>query len=134
MADAPPPPRATIRLDKWLFHARFVKSRSLAGDLINKSGVRVNALRVAKPAYAVGQGDVLTFAVAERVRVVRVRGIGERRGPAPEAQALYDDLSPPPPPVDLSRPVVVAGGRPDKAARRRFAAPRFDNLGPDPLE
>jgi ribosome-associated heat shock protein Hsp15 len=131
---APPPPRPTIRLDKWLFHARFVKSRSLAAGLIEGAGVRVNGQRIAKPAYAVGPQDVLTFAVGTRVRVVRVLDIGERRGPAPEAQALYDDLSPPPPPPDLSRPVPVAGGRPDKAARRRFAAPYPEQTGPDPLE
>lgn len=129
-----PPQRETIRLDKWLFHARLVKSRSLAAALIASAGVRVNALRVAKPAFSVGPGDVLTFALGARVRVVRVLDLGERRGPASEAQALYDDLSPPPPPPDLSRPVPVAGGRPDKAARRRFAAPPADFLGPDPLE
>lgn len=131
---APPPPRTTIRLDKWLFHARFVKSRSLAAALVATSGMRVNALRISKPAYAVGQDDVLTFSLGARVRVVRILDIGERRGPASEAQALYDDLSPPPPPPDLSRPVAVAGGRPDKAARRRFAAPRAGNSGSDPLE
>ena len=129
-----PAPRPTIRLDKWLFHARFVKSRSLAADMIGTAGVRVNGVRVAKPSYAVGSGDVLTFATGARVRVVRVVGIGERRGPATEAQALYDDLSPPPPPPDLSRPAPVPGGRPDKAARRRFAAPPMGNSGTDPLE
>jgi ribosome-associated heat shock protein Hsp15 len=131
---APTLPRATIRLDKWLFYARFVKSRSLAAGLIESSGVRVNGQRIAKPAYAVGSDDVLTFAIGNRVRVVRVVDLGERRGPATEAQALYDDLSPPPPPPDLSRPAPVAGGRPDKAARRRFAAPQPDNSGSDPLE
>ena len=129
-----PAPRPTIRLDKWLFYARFVKSRSLAADFIATVGIRINGTRVAKPAYAIGSGDVLTFAIGARVRVVRVLDIGERRGPAVEAQTLYDDLSPPPPPPDLSRPIAVAGGRPDKAARRRFAAPRQDNSGSDPLE
>jgi ribosome-associated heat shock protein Hsp15 len=124
----------TIRLDKWLFHARFAKSRSIACALIEGAGVRVNGQRIAKPAFAVGPGDVLTFALGARVVVVRIVDIGTRRGPAPEAQALYDDLSPPPPPPDLSRPVPVPGGRPDKSARRRFAAP-FGNLtGADPLE
>ncbi len=131
---APIPSRATIRLDKWLFHARFVKTRSLAAALVEGAGMRVNALRISKPAYAVGPGDVLTFALGSRVRVIKVLDIGERRGPASEAQALYEDLSPPPPPPDLSRPVPVAGGRPDKAARRRFAAPPTPRTGPDPLE
>lgn len=131
---ASPLSRVTIRLDKWLFHARFVKSRALAVALVEGTGVRVNGQRIAKPAYAVGSQDVLTFAVGDRVRVVRILDVGERRGPAPEAQALYDDLSPLPPPPDLSRPVPVSGGRPDKAARRRFAAPRVENFGSDPLD
>lgn len=118
----------TIRLDKWLFHARFLKSRSLAADLVQSAGVRVNGLRVAKPAHLVRAGDVLTFALGPRVVVVRVLAPGTRRGPAPEARALYEDLSPPPPPPDLSRPVPVPGGRPDKAARRRFAAPDPERL------
>jgi ribosome-associated heat shock protein Hsp15 len=121
-------PDAAIRLDKWLFHARFAKSRTLAAGLITGQGVRVNGLRVAKPAHLVGPGDVLTFALGARVQVVRVLAPGTRRGPAPEAQALYDDLSPPPPPPDLSRPDPVPGGRPSARDRRRFAAPPPDAL------
>ncbi len=121
-------PRPTIRLDKLLWHARFVKTRSLAAKLVAAPGMRVNSVTVAKPAFAVGEDDVLTFALGGRVRVVRIRAIGTRRGPAPEAQALYEDLSPPPPPPDLSRPAPVPGGRPDKRARRRFAAPAPDAL------
>ena len=109
-----------MRLDKWLWQARFVKSRSLAAKLVEGAGVRVNGTRIAKPAYAVGAGDVLTFALGTRVVVVRILALGTRRGPAPEARALYDDLSPPPPPPDLSRPVPTPGGRPDKRDRRRF--------------
>ena len=96
--------------------------------------MRVNGQRIAKPAFAVGPGDVLTFALGARVVVVRILDIGTRRGPATEAQGLYDDLSPPPPPPDLSRPIPLPGGRPDKAARRRFAAPLGGANGPDPLE
>lgn len=114
--------RPTLRLDKWLWQARFVKSRALAVKLIEGPGVRVNAQRIAKPAHAVGADDVLTFALGPRVMVVRIVALGTRRGPAPEAQALYEDLSPPAPPPDLSRPQPVSGGRPDKQARRRFAA------------
>ncbi len=121
-------PRPTIRLDKWLWHARIVKTRSLAAKLIAAPGMRVNATPVARPAFAVGPGDVMTFALGARVRVLRIRDIGTRRGPAPEAQALYEDLSPPPPPPDLSRPAPVPGGRPDRRDRRRFAAPPPDAL------
>lgn len=121
-------PRPKIRLDKWLWHARIVKTRSLAARLIATPGMRVNATPVAKPAYAVGPGDVLTFALGPRVRVLRILAPGTRRGPAPEARALYEDLSPPPPPPDLSRPAALPGGRPDKRDRRRFAAPAPDAL------
>jgi ribosome-associated heat shock protein Hsp15 len=114
--------RATLRLDKWLWQARFVKSRSLAVGLIEGPGVKVNTNRISKPGYGVGAGDVLSFALGERVFVVRILALGTRRGPAPEARLLYEDLSPPPPPPDLSRPRREAGGRPDKQARRRFAA------------
>ncbi|NBB97386.1 MAG: RNA-binding S4 domain-containing protein [Alphaproteobacteria bacterium] len=120
------PAHETIRVDKWLWHARFAKTRSVAAGLV-KDGVRLNGTRIAKPAAQVGPGDVLTFAIGARVRVVKVLGLGTRRGPAPEAQALYDDLSPPPPPPDLSAPKRV-GPRPDKRARRRFAAPAPDRL------
>ena len=120
--------RLTLRVDKWLWQARFVKSRALAAKLVEGAGVRVNTNRIAKPAYNVGTGDVLTFAIGERVVVVRILALGTRRGPAAEARELYEDLSPPPPPKDLSRPVPVSGGRPDKRDRRRFAAGRPDTL------
>jgi ribosome-associated heat shock protein Hsp15 len=86
--------RETIRLDKWLFQARFLKSRGLAADLIAEGRVRVNGQPTDKPARAVGAGDVLTFALHGHVRVVRILDVGTRRGPAPEAQGLYEDLAP----------------------------------------
>jgi ribosome-associated heat shock protein Hsp15 len=115
-----------MRVDKWLWHARFAKTRSVASGLV-KGGMRLNGTRIAKPAAQVGPGDVLTFAIGTRVRVVKVLALGTRRGPATEAQGLYDDLSPPPPPPDLSAP-RSAGPRPDKRDRRRFAAPGSDAL------
>jgi ribosome-associated heat shock protein Hsp15 len=81
-----------IRLDKWLWQARFLKSRSLAAALVSEGRVRVNGERAVKPARSIMPGDVLTFPQAGRIRVVRVLGTGERRGPALEAQTLYDDL------------------------------------------
>ena len=113
-ADAP-----TLRLDKWLFHARFAKSRGVAARLVAETGVRINGDRAAKPAQPVRPGDVLTFALGGRVRVVRVVALGLRRGPAPEARALYDDLSPPPPERPVSpAPREPGAGRPEKAERR----------------
>ncbi|MGZ9811781.1 RNA-binding S4 domain-containing protein [Pseudoroseicyclus sp. H15] len=88
------PARETIRLDKWLYQARFFKTRGMAADLAGKGRIRVNGQRTDKPARAVGEGDVLTFPQAGRIRVVRVLACGERRGPATEAAQLYDDLKP----------------------------------------
>ncbi len=81
-----------IRLDKWLWQARFLKSRSLAAALVAEGRVRVNGERAVKPARIIAPGDVLTFPQAGRIRVVRVVAAGDRRGPAAEAQTLYDDL------------------------------------------
>ena len=80
------------RLDKWLWFARFVKSRSLAAKLVSDGFVRVNGQRAETPAKAIAVGDVITVAVARTTAVVRVEGLGTRRGPAPEAQRLYRDL------------------------------------------
>lgn len=93
---APDADAATIRLDKWLWHARLLKSRAAAAALVAEGRLRVNGERTAKPHRAVGPGDVLTFALHGRVRVLRLLGTGRRRGPAPEAQALYEDLAPAP--------------------------------------
>ncbi|ADP71255.1 RNA-binding S4 domain protein [Rhodomicrobium vannielii ATCC 17100] len=77
------------RLDKWLWHARFVKSRSLAAKLIEEGCIRVNRQRVVKAATCIKCGDVLTASLFGDVRVIEIRGIGERRGPPDEAAALY---------------------------------------------
>jgi ribosome-associated heat shock protein Hsp15 len=97
------PEAPSIRLDKWLWQARFCRSRSLAAALVAEGRVRVNSEPVAKPARSIGPGDVLTFALGARIRVVRVVATGARRGPAAEAQALYEDLAP-------ARPALHGGG------------------------
>jgi ribosome-associated heat shock protein Hsp15 len=83
-----------MRLDKWLWHARFFKSRSLATRFVEKSRCRVDGRVVDKAHANVAPGMVLTFALGPRVRVVRIVALGERRGPAPEAQTLYDEIDP----------------------------------------
>ncbi|MGX9354846.1 RNA-binding S4 domain-containing protein [Roseobacteraceae bacterium S113] len=107
-----------IRLDKWLWQARFFKTRSLAAKVVGEAGVRVNGTRTSKPSRALIVGDVLTFTAGERVRVVKLLALGTRRGPAPEAQALYEDLSPPEPDRAPQSPRFDQGGRPTKQARR----------------
>lgn len=89
-----------MRIDKWLFFARFIKTRSQAAVLVEDGDVKINGKVVVKPAQAVKPGDVLIFPTGKRWRQVEVLGLGSRRGPAPEAQALYRELAPPPPPED----------------------------------
>ena len=81
-----------MRLDKWLWHARFFKSRTLAARYIEKSRCRIDGSVVDKPHAAVAPDMVLTFALGPRVRVVRIVALGVRRGPAPEARALYAEI------------------------------------------
>jgi ribosome-associated heat shock protein Hsp15 len=80
------------RLDKWLWFARFAKTRSLSAKLVADGFVRVNGQRADAPAKQVSIGDVLTVAAPHVTAVVRVLAPGERRGPAPEARLLYEDL------------------------------------------
>ncbi len=83
------------RLDKWLWFARVVRTRSLATALVVDGKVRVNRVRTDKPSQTVRPGDVVTVAVHSRIRVLKVTAVGERRGPATIAQTLYEDLTPP---------------------------------------
>lgn len=87
---------ASMRLDKWLWQARFFKSRGLAAEAVAR-GIRVNGSRVTKPAAPVRPGDGLSFVQGSRVRVIRVVALGSRRGPATEARELYLDLEEPQP-------------------------------------
>jgi ribosome-associated heat shock protein Hsp15 len=82
------------RLDRWLFFARAVKSRTLAQKLIEAGAVRVNSARETRTDCQVGAGDVLTMSIGARVLVWKIRDPGARRGPPAEAQALDEDLSP----------------------------------------
>lgn len=82
-----------LRLDKWLWQARFFKTRPIAARLAEKGRIRINRMAVTKPHYRLRPGDVLTFPQGSTIRVVRVLALGTRRGPASEAQALYEDLT-----------------------------------------
>lgn len=119
------PTPARQRLDKWLFFARAVKSRTLAQKLIESGVVRVNSERTAATDQKVGPDDVLTMTVHTRLLVWRIIAIAARRGPASEAAGLYEDLSPPPLPHRdaTSKPAAPAlrrpgSGRPTKKERR----------------
>jgi ribosome-associated heat shock protein Hsp15 len=80
------------RLDKWLFHARFYRTRVLAQAAASGGKVRLNGVRVDKPGHAIKPGDVLTMGRGAQVMAVRVLALAERRGPASEAGALYEIL------------------------------------------
>ncbi|MGI9508797.1 MAG: RNA-binding S4 domain-containing protein [Geminicoccaceae bacterium] len=103
-----------LRLDKWLWQARFFKTRTLAAAAVGKGKTRVNRMLVTKPHYKVRPGDVLTFAQGRDIRVIRVVALGERRGPAPEARTLYEDIGEPSieKPASADRPHMSAGTQP----------------------
>ncbi|MBV0914098.1 RNA-binding S4 domain-containing protein [Anianabacter salinae] len=123
--------RPTLRIDKWLWFARFFKTRGLATKLVAGGHVRVNGTPIAKASHAVGAGDTLTFPQGRRVRVVHILDIGTRRGPAPEAQALYDDHSPAPPLPEPKAPAFDKGGRPTKKDRRALDSAADRRLNED---
>jgi ribosome-associated heat shock protein Hsp15 len=80
------------RLDKWLWHARVVKARTSAAELVASGHVRINGTREKSPGHAVKAGDVVTIALDNSVRVLKVIGFAERRGDATAARVLYEDL------------------------------------------
>lgn len=84
------------RLDRWLWFARAIKSRTLAAAQIEAGKIRVNAVKAVKPSETVKAGDVITSSVSKDVRILKVIAIGSRRGPAAEAQLLYEDMTPAP--------------------------------------
>jgi ribosome-associated heat shock protein Hsp15 len=83
-----------LRLDRWLWHARFYKSRTLAAGACSSGRIRVNGVPNTKSHRQLKPGDVLTFPHGPHIRVVRVLALGSRRGPASEARLLYQDLAP----------------------------------------
>ena len=85
---------SSLRLDKWLWYARFFKTRALATRAIAGGRFRLNGEVMSKPHRAAQMGQVLTFMQGDRVRVIRIVTLGSRRGPAIEAVMLYEDLSP----------------------------------------
>jgi len=112
-------PTAKLRIDKWLWFARFFKTRSLATKVVSGGHVRVNGQKISKSSHSISPGDVLTFPQAKEIRVVRIEQLGERRGPAPEAQSLYFDMTERKEKVPPS-PRFEGKGRPSKRDRRNL--------------
>ena len=121
---APGPDTGALqRLDRWLWFARVVKTRTLAASLVLDGKVRVNRVRVDKPSQTIRPGDVITVTAHSRVRILKVSALGERRGSATVAQSLYEDLTPTsgssgndPAPSPAQR--EPGSGRPTKHERR----------------
>jgi ribosome-associated heat shock protein Hsp15 len=115
------------RIDKWLWHARVVRTRSAAAALAASGHVRVNGQRIDLASRSVRLGDVVTVALDRSVRVLKVVAFAERRGPAESARVLAEDLMPVSEQTPPPRPVAAAGvrqsgaGRPTKRDRRAIA-------------
>lgn len=130
------------RIDRWLWCARFFKTRALAAKYVgeghirlsrasapdHQNAIRQNAIRVEKPSALVRAGDTLVFTLHDRLRIITVNACATRRGPAVEAATLYEDQSPPPPPKKERSPAPferdAGAGRPTKRERRALDALR----------
>jgi ribosome-associated heat shock protein Hsp15 len=113
-------PSQAMRVDKWLWVARFFKSRTLASQACAGGKVDVND-EAAKPARLLRAGDVLKVTLPGGRRVARVASLSERRGPASQARAMYEDLTPLAPPRIRTAPAAwrpTGAGRPTKRERR----------------
>ncbi|MHA1128081.1 MAG: RNA-binding S4 domain-containing protein [Alphaproteobacteria bacterium] len=109
--------RQSIRLDKWLWQARFFKARSISAKVISAGHVRLNGVKVKKTSTPVKVGDTLEFLQAETLKIVKIEALGVRRGPAVEAQTLFEDLTPIPEIPEIT-PEIERKGRPTKRDRR----------------
>ena len=109
------------RIDKWLWHARVVRTRTSAASLVDEGHVRLNGGRVTAASHLVRAGDVVTIGLDRTVRILKVTGFAERRGDAQAASALFEDLTPPPEPR-TKEPAAAerdpGSGRPTKQERR----------------
>ncbi|MEH6717662.1 MAG: RNA-binding S4 domain-containing protein [Aurantimonas endophytica] len=122
------------RVDKWLFFARVVKSRSLAQKLVQSGGVRVNRDKIDSAARLVRPGDTLTISLKSGIRILTIRDPGVRRGPASEAAGLFEDITPPPPKPDDTPAGQETGYQPserppNKRERRQLDRLRGDGYG-----
>lgn len=127
---------AKQRLDRWLWFARMLKSRTLAQKLVQSGAVRIDGNRITGADHRVSAGMVLTMTLHQRLRILKILNTGTRRGPASEAVMLYEDLTPELPPrnqpqiaraIPIDRPQGT--GRPTKKQRRE--TDRLISSGPD---
>ena len=123
-----------LRIDKWLWYARFFKSRALASQMVSSGRLRINGDSISKPHRQVLIGQILVFPQANDIRTIKVLALASRRGPASEAELLYEDLDPPQPKDQKAEKLVIptfeqrdaGSGRPTKKDRRRSDALKRD--------
>jgi ribosome-associated heat shock protein Hsp15 len=113
-----PPGIDRQRIDKWLWHARLVRTRTAAQELVVAGDIRVNRIKIDSSSRSVKLGDVLTVPVGSVIRVLRITGFSDRRGSATDARRLFDDLAPPAArPKEEPPPAPAPAERPDKHDR-----------------
>ena len=126
----------TIRIDKWLWFARFFKNRTLSARIISQGKVRLNGKRISKPSTTLKKGDALTFSQGNILRLVKVLELGKRRGPFREALSLYDEIGEK---IYVDKAVFSnkvshlvtkkkIGSRPDKRQRRDILNQKYSYL------
>lgn len=109
------------RIDKWLWHARVVRTRNAAAQLVTSGHVRLDGAKITAPGQAVRAGHVVTIVLDRSVKVLKVLNFADRRGDAIAARVLYDNLTPPPaaaPAVITAAQREPGSGRPTKQERR----------------
>jgi ribosome-associated heat shock protein Hsp15 len=113
-----------MRADKWLWHARFFKTRTLATRFVGNGNLRINATKQTRASAQLRVGDVLVFGLNDHIRTIEVVALSSRRGPAPEAQTLYIDRDPPRPKTAEEKIAFrpSGSGRPTKKQRRQITA------------
>lgn len=116
------------RIDKWLWHARFYKTRSIAQKQVSTGKIRVDREKISSPSRKVTTGNVLTITRERDIKIIEILAIADKRGPYSQAQLLYNDMSPPKPEKQkqeqtresMSR--IQSEGRPTKHQRKQIMA------------
>jgi ribosome-associated heat shock protein Hsp15 len=123
-----PSNQLTQRIDKWLWHARFFKTRSLAQKQVTTGKIRVDREKISSPSRKIAAGNVLTITREREIKIIEIKGLAEKRGPYSEAQLLYNDLSPPKPEKQAKEQTkesmsrIKSEGRPTKHQRKQIMA------------
>jgi len=122
------PSTQSQRIDKWLWHARFFKTRSLAQKQVATGKIRVDSEKISSPSRKILIGNVLTITRDRDIKIIEILGIADKRGPYSQAQLLYNDLSPPKPEKQKQEETVESmsriqsEGRPTKHQRKQIMA------------